>query len=151
MDGLELALLTGAVAASGIVVLHAALVPARPSVSVQVARLDGVRRSTRRTVLSAAEAAASVAPDRGLFGLQAAFGRMMATLADRLEVLAAERGWRLRRTRADLAVLGRRTGSSSPPRSSPGSCCCSSPRSAGCRCARSGSRSPEASRCRSRW
>jgi tight adherence protein C len=110
MDGLELALLTGAVAASGVVVLHAALVPARPSVSVQVARLDGARRSTRRTVLSAAEAAASVAPDRGLFGLQAAFGRMMATLADRLEVLAAERGWRLRRTRSDLAVLGRRTG-----------------------------------------
>ncbi|WP_432540496.1 type II secretion system protein [Kineococcus sp. SYSU DK002] len=110
MSDLQLALGTGAAAAAGLAVLCGALVRPRPSVPVQVARYDGARRSNQRTVLSAAEAAASAAPDRGLFGISAAFGRGMARVADRLEVLAAERGWRLRRTRADLAVLGRRTG-----------------------------------------
>ena len=108
--GVGTALLSGGAGALGVALLCGALVRPRPSVSVQVARYDGARRSARRTALSAAEAAASAAPDRGLFGLQAAFGRGLALLSDRLEVLAGERGWRLRRTRADLAVLGRRTG-----------------------------------------
>jgi tight adherence protein C len=107
VNHLTLPLLTGAVAALGLVVLCAALISPRPSVAVQVARHDALRRSTRRTVLSAAEAAASAAPERGF---SAGFARAVARLADRLEVLATERGWRLRRTRADLAVLGRRTG-----------------------------------------
>nr|WP_179756082.1 type II secretion system protein [Kineococcus aurantiacus] len=107
---MHLALGTGALTAGGIVVLSAALVRPRPSVATQVARLDQLRRSHQRSALSAAEAAASAAPDRGLFGLSATFGRAMARLADRLEVLASDRGWRLRRTRADLAVLGRPTG-----------------------------------------
>ena len=107
---MNLALLSGAACALGIVVLLNVLVRPRPSVAVQVARHDSLRKSSKRTLLSASEAAASTAPDRGLFGLTAATGRLVAVLADRLEVLAAERGWRLRRIRADLAVLGRRTG-----------------------------------------
>ena len=106
---MNLALLSGAVCALGVVLLVAALVRPRPSVAVQVARHDA-RRSAARTVLSAAEAAASAAPGRGLLGTTSTLGRLVAALADRLEVLSGERGWRLRRTRADLAVLGRRTG-----------------------------------------
>ncbi|WP_380175374.1 type II secretion system protein [Kineococcus sp. DHX-1] len=110
MSEFQTALATGALAGAGLVVLTAALVPARESVGVRIARLDDARRSAHRRVLSDAEAAASTAPDRGVFGLSTVLGRTVARLGDRLEVLAAERGWRLRRTRADLAVLGRGTG-----------------------------------------
>ncbi len=110
MSEFQTALATGALAGAGLVVLTAALVPARESVGVRIARLDDARRSAHRRVLSDAEAAASTAPDRGVFGLSAVLGRTVARLGDRLEVLAADRGWRLRRTRADLAVLGRGTG-----------------------------------------
>ena len=110
MSELQTALATGALTATGLLVLTAALLPARESVGARVARLDGARRSAHRRVLSAAEAAASTAPDRGVFGLAAVLGRTTARLGDRLEVLAADRGWRLQRTRADLAVLGRGTG-----------------------------------------
>ncbi|MGI4894265.1 MAG: hypothetical protein ACRYF3_04025, partial [Janthinobacterium lividum] len=107
---MNLALLSGAVCALGLVLLLLVLLRPHPSVAVQVARYDLRRRSSQRLLLSAAEAAASAAPDRGPFGLNAAVARLVAVLADRFEVLAAERGWRLRRTRGDLAVLGRRTG-----------------------------------------
>ncbi|PRY17791.1 type II secretion system protein [Kineococcus rhizosphaerae] len=110
MSDLQLALAAGAATAGGLLALGTAFVRPRPSVASQVARVEGLRRSHQRQALSAAEAAASAAPDRGLFGVSATFGRAMARLADRLEVLASDRGWRLRRTRADLAVLGRRTG-----------------------------------------
>ncbi|NAZ86947.1 type II secretion system F family protein [Kineococcus indalonis] len=104
------ALLTGAALGAGVLLLLAALLRPRPSLAVQVARHDGLRRSSRRRLLSAAEAAASAAPDRGPFGLTHATGHLVRSLGDRLEVLSSERGWRLRRTRADLAVLGRGTG-----------------------------------------
>ncbi|WP_432492144.1 type II secretion system F family protein [Kineococcus gypseus] len=104
------ALLGGAACGAGLLLVLAVLLPARPSLAVQVARHDGLRRSSRRRLLSAAEAAASAAPERGVPGLSAATGRLVHALGDRLEVLSAERGWRLRRTRADLAVLGRGTG-----------------------------------------
>lgn len=110
MSEFQTALATGALAGAGLVVLTAAFVPARESVGARIARLDSARRSAHRRVLSDAEAAASTAPDRGVFGLSAVLGRTVAQLGDRLEVLAADRGWRLRRTRADLAVLGRGTG-----------------------------------------
>ncbi|WP_432497291.1 type II secretion system F family protein [Kineococcus auxinigenes] len=104
------ALLAGAACGTGVLLVLAVLLRPHPSLAVQVARHDGLRRSARRRLLSAAEAAASAAPDRGLLGLSSATGRLVRALGDRLEVLSAERGWRLRRTRADLAVLGRGTG-----------------------------------------
>ncbi|MCI2240722.1 hypothetical protein MO973_34600 [Paenibacillus sp. TRM 82003] len=107
---MNLALLFGASSGAGALLLLSALLRPRPSVAVQVARHDAVRRTSRRTLLSEAEAAASAAPRRALVGPGSATGRLVAALADRLEVLSAERGWRLHRTCADLAVLGRGTG-----------------------------------------
>lgn len=106
---MSLAVLSGAACALGaVVLLHVVLRP-RPGVAVTLARLQN-RRSSHRTLLSAAEAEAAAAPRRGPFGLGSATHRGVAGLGGRLEVLADERGWRLRRTRADLAVLGRGTG-----------------------------------------
>ena len=107
---MSLALLLGAACGAGLLLLLQAVLRPRPGVAVQVARLDAARRSAHRQVLSAAEAAASAAPGSGLPVLGAFTGRLVGALADRLEVAGAERGWRLRRTRADLAVLGRSTG-----------------------------------------
>ncbi|MEZ0165121.1 type II secretion system protein [Kineococcus sp. LSe6-4] len=110
MSEVQAALATGALTGAGLLVLTAALVPARESLGARIARWDRAQRRAHRRVLSAAEAAAATAPDRGVLGLPAVLGRTVARLGDRLEVLAADRGWRLRRTRADLAVLGRGTG-----------------------------------------
>ena len=104
------ALLSGAALGAGVLLVLAVVLRPRPSLAVQVARYDGLRRSSRRRLLSAAEAAASAAPERGLLGLTRLTGHLVRSLGDRLEVLSTERGWRLRRTRADLAVLGRGTG-----------------------------------------
>ncbi|NIZ93237.1 type II secretion system F family protein [Kineococcus rubinsiae] len=107
---MTLALLLGAACGAGVLLVLQAVLRPRPGVAVQVARLDAARRSAHRQVLSAAEAAASAAPQTGLPVVGRLTGRLVDGLADRLEVVSAERGWRLRRTRADLAVLGRSTG-----------------------------------------
>ncbi|GAA4662274.1 type II secretion system F family protein [Kineococcus glutinatus] len=104
------AVLTGALAGLGCYLLLRLWLRPRPGVAVLVARIDAGRRSMRGHTLSDAQApgpdpaaGAGASPADG-------FRAWMARLADALEVLAAERGWQLRRTRSDLAVVNRTLG-----------------------------------------
>jgi tight adherence protein C len=95
-------LLSGSLLGLGLVVLVRALVRPRPGLATLVARIDAGQRSMRPSVVTPLERSREGArPDRGPF----------PALQDRLEVLAAERGWRLGRVRSDLAVMNRTMGS----------------------------------------
>ena len=94
-------LLAGAMAGAGLYALVRVFLRPRPGVAALVARIDGGQRSMRTHTLAAQE------PTNGLLGQ---FRRGTDRLADRLEVLAVERGWRLGKVRQDLAVLNRSVG-----------------------------------------
>lgn len=91
---LPAALLAGCVAGLGLVLLIRTLVRPRARVAAMVAAIDAGRRSMQTSTVSGLEQA------RG----QDTAPTPMDRLRDRLAVLAAERGWQLRRQRADLAV-----------------------------------------------
>jgi tight adherence protein C len=98
------ALLFGAVCGLGVFWLTRIFARPKPGVATMLARIDrGQRSMTTHTTTAyevSKEAGALDRRARSLFG----------TLADRLEVLAAERGWYLGRQRADLALMGRTRG-----------------------------------------
>lgn len=95
------ALLCGALVGFGCFALIRVWMRPRPGVATLIRRIDiGAKSMLTQTVTPLEEQAG---PGR----LDSAVGR----LGDRLEVLAAQRGWRLRRVRTDLAIMGRTVGS----------------------------------------
>ena len=93
------ALLWGALAGLGVFALVAIWLRPKPGISTLMYRIDaGSRSMTTRTVTDL-EAARGTLLDRP-----------MRRLADRLEVLAAERGWRLGSVRRNLAIMNRTMG-----------------------------------------
>jgi tight adherence protein C len=102
VDGLVPALLAGALLGVGLLALVRVFVRPKPGLATLVARIDAGHRSMRPRIATPLERSRDRTPtDRGLLpGLQ-----------DRLEVLAAEHGWRLGRQRSDLAVMNRSLGS----------------------------------------
>lgn len=95
------ALLTGALTGLGVYALVRVFLRPRPGVATMIARIEGGQRSMSTHTVTASES------DGGLSGaVQGAMNR----LADRLEVLAVDRGWELGGMRADLALMGRTRG-----------------------------------------
>jgi tight adherence protein C len=92
----------GAVAGWGVYLLIRVWLRPRPGVASMIARIDSGARSMQTRTVTQLEV--QQGRDNGLNGI-------MARLADRLEVLAADRGWRLGRVRADLAIMNRTVGS----------------------------------------
>lgn len=95
-------LLTGALTGLGVYALVRVLMRPRPGVATLVARIDAGSRSMQTHTLSEYDASFS--------GMSEHTRGVMTALADRLEVLAAQRGWHLHRQRADLAILNRTVG-----------------------------------------
>lgn len=95
------ALLAGALTGAGLYALVRVVVRPRPGVAALVARIDGGQRSLRPHTATALEVQQGVAG--GAKGL-------LAGLADRLETVAAQRGWQLKRVRKDLAIMNRSVG-----------------------------------------
>lgn len=95
-------LLTGALTGLGVYALIRVLMRPRPGVATLVARIDAGSRSMQTHTLSEYDASFTGMSDRTR--------GVMTKLADRLEVLAAQRGWQLHRQRADLAILNRTVG-----------------------------------------
>jgi Flp pilus assembly protein TadB len=93
------ALLAGALAGAGLWLLAYAIARPQPRVAALVARIDAGRRSMTTATVAATEAGPASGPRTAIDRLR-----------DRLDVLAADRGWQLGRRRADLAVLNRSTG-----------------------------------------
>lgn len=91
----------GALTGLGLYALTRVFLRPRPGVAVLVGRIDASRRSMRPHTVSGLEARQ---------GPRAGGDRLVGRLADLLEAQAAERGWRLGRTRQDLAVLNRSVG-----------------------------------------
>ncbi len=98
---LTLSLLAGAFAGFGVYALLRVFMRPQPGVATLVARIDAGQRSLRSHTASERQASD---------GLAGAARGVVARLGDRLEVLAAERGWRLGQVRKDLAVMGRSVG-----------------------------------------
>lgn len=97
------ALLCGAAVGLGVFALTRIAARPKPGVATMLARIERGQRSMSTYTTTALEAASTGSLEsraRSLFG----------ALADRLEVLAAERGWELGRQRADLALMGRTRG-----------------------------------------
>ncbi len=101
-------MIAGALVGLGIYVLIRAFLRPRPSVGVQVARLDAGRRAIARAGRGPGGANPS-GPGGTPPGARSS-GSWRAALGERLEVEAAARGWRLPRLRADLALLDRQLG-----------------------------------------
>ena len=99
---LTASLLAGAVVGAGLYALLRVFVRPQPGVAALVARIDGGQRSLRPHTATALEL------QRGLAGTARS---TLDGLGDRLEAVAAERGWRLGRVRKDLAVMNRTVGS----------------------------------------
>jgi len=99
------ALLTGATAGAGLYCLIRVFVQPRPGVASLVARIDAGRRSMTGWTISGLQAGHEAGAARHTL-----LGRLNDSLADRLEVLAAERGWRLNQIRSDLAVMNQPLG-----------------------------------------
>jgi Flp pilus assembly protein TadB len=95
------ALLAGALAGAGLYALLRVFLRPQPGIAALVARIDNGQRSMRTHTAPTRET-------RG--GLSGAVQPQLDRLGDRLEVLVAERGWRLGRVRSDLAVLNRSVG-----------------------------------------
>jgi tight adherence protein C len=96
------AILWGAVVGWGVYLLIRVWLRPRPGVASMIARIDSGSRSMQTRTVTQLEVHQGRAG--GINGL-------MARLSDRLEVLAADRGWRLGRVRADLAIMNRTVGS----------------------------------------
>jgi len=98
------ALLCGALVGLGVFTLTRVWARPKPGVAAMLARIERGQRSMRSHTVTAYEMShGGGALDRRARG-------MFAGLADRLEVMAAERGWELGRQRADLALMGRTRG-----------------------------------------
>ena len=95
------ALLCGAVAGLGLFCLVRVFVRPKPGVAQMLSRISRGQRSMSTHTTTAYESGGAL--DRRA---RSAF----ASLSDRLEALAAERGWQLGRQRADLALMGRTRG-----------------------------------------
>lgn len=96
-----LALLSGALLGLGVYALVRVFVRPRPGVALMLSRIEGGQRSMTTHTATALELGG---------GLEDRARSLVATLGDRLEVLAAERGWELGRVRADLSLMGRTRG-----------------------------------------
>lgn len=95
------ALLSGALIGLGVFGLILFFRRPVPGVATMMARIERGQRSMSSHTTSAYDASSGLERRaRGLFG----------DLADRLEVLAVDRGWELGRLRADLALMGRARG-----------------------------------------
>lgn len=95
-------MLTGGLVGLGLYALIRVLLRPRPGVATVVARIDAGSRSMQTHTLSEF--------DSSFAEMGARTRTLMTALADRLEVLAAQRGWELHRQRADLAILNRTVG-----------------------------------------
>jgi tight adherence protein C len=95
------ALLFGALAGFGLFCLVRVFVRPKPGVAQMLSRINRGQRSMSTHTTTAYESGGAL--DRRA---RSAF----ASLSDRLETLAAERGWQLGQQRADLALMGRTRG-----------------------------------------
>ncbi|GAA5159343.1 type II secretion system F family protein [Ornithinimicrobium tianjinense] len=95
-------MLSGAVAGLGLYLFVRVLMRPRPGVASLVARIDAGSRSMQTRTVSDYDSSFSDMSERGR--------GLMVALADRMEVMAAQRGWELHRQRADLAILNRSVG-----------------------------------------
>lgn len=95
-------LLWGGLCGLGVYALIRVLMRPRPGVAALVARIDAGSRSMRTQTTSDYDASFT--------DMSARTRGWMTGLADRLEVIAAQRGWHLDRQRADLAILNRTVG-----------------------------------------
>lgn len=95
-------MLTGGLVGLGLYLFIRVMLRPRPGVATVVARIDAGSRSMQTHTLSEFDTS---------FAEMSARGRsVMTALADRLEVVAARRGWEMRRHRADLTILNRSVG-----------------------------------------
>jgi Flp pilus assembly protein TadB len=94
------ALLFGALAGLGIFAAIKVWLRPKPGISTLVYRIDSGTKSMTTQTVTELESERNSAVDS-----------LMRRLADRFEVLAAERGWRLGRVRRDLALMNRTVGS----------------------------------------
>jgi tight adherence protein C len=94
-----LALVYGALAGFGLYAAIRAWMRPAPGIATLVYRIDSGSRSMTTRTTTEHEARQSTVIDSA-----------MRRLGDRLEVLAADRGWRFGRVRADLAIMGRSVG-----------------------------------------
>lgn len=97
-----LAVLSGALVGFGVFALVIVFRAPKPGVATMLARIERGQRSmfTHTTTAYEQSQGALERRARGMF----------AELADRLEVMATDRGWELGRQRADLALMGRTRG-----------------------------------------
>lgn len=95
-------MLSGGLVGLGLWLVVRALLRPRPGVASLVARIDAGSRSMQTRTLSEYDSSFTNMSSRGR--------GLMTALADRMEVLAAQRGWELNRQRADLAILNRSVG-----------------------------------------
>jgi tight adherence protein C len=95
------ALLAGATLGAGLYCLVRLFVRPQPGVASLVARIDAGRRSLTGWTASGLQLSQSTGPTRPT---------LTDRLGERLEVLAAERGWQLKRIRSDLAILNQPLG-----------------------------------------
>lgn len=95
-------MLAGGVAGLGLYLFIRTLMRPRPGVATLVARIDAGSRSMQTHTMSEFDTSFAEMSHRGR--------SMMTALADRLEVVAARRGWQLARHRSDLTILNRSVG-----------------------------------------
>jgi Flp pilus assembly protein TadB len=93
-------LLSGALVGLGLYALVRVFMRPKPGVATMLARIEGGHRSMATHTSTGLESG----------GLEQRAQSLYARVADRLEVLSADRGWDLGRQRADLALMGRTTG-----------------------------------------
>ena len=93
---------TGGLAGLGLYLFIRILLRPRPGVATLVARIDAGSRSMQTHTLSEFDTSFAEMSRRGR--------AVMTALADRLELVAARRGWQLARHRADLTILNRSVG-----------------------------------------
>lgn len=98
---MTLSLISGAVLGLGLYALVRVWVRPQPGIATLLARIEGGQRSMTTHTSTSYERGGALEQRA-----QSAFN----ALADRLEVMAVERGWQLGRQRADLALMGRTTG-----------------------------------------
>lgn len=95
-------MLAGGLVGLGVYVFIRMLLRPRPGVAALVARIDAGSRSMKTHTLSEYDSSFSDMSRRGR--------TVMTALADRFEVIAAQRGWQMSRHRADLTILNRSVG-----------------------------------------
>ncbi len=97
-----LSLLFGGMAGLGVYAVVRILMRPEPGLDTMLARIEHGRRSMSTHTMTEL--------DSTFAGMSGGTRTVMARLADRLEVSAAEHGWRFLRVRADLAIMGRSVG-----------------------------------------